>query len=36
MKDQPKDGKPKTTGLYTLLAMSIVVVAVYTTTLGWM
>jgi len=36
MKKRPKDDKPKTAGLYALVATSIVALAVYTATLGWM
>jgi hypothetical protein len=36
MKIQPKDDKPKTAVLYTLVATSIVFLAVYTASLGWM
>jgi hypothetical protein len=36
MKDQPKDDKPKTAGLYALVATSIIVLAMYTATSGWM
>ena len=36
MKDQPKDNKAKAAGLYALVATSIVVLAVYTATLGWL
>jgi len=36
MKNQPKDNKAKAAGLYALVATSIVVLAVYTATLGWL
>jgi hypothetical protein len=36
MNDQPKDNKATTAGLYALVATSIVVLAVYTATLGWL